>query len=339
MPAAIRDRDLVGPRARDLARLPDTRARAGSRIMRELEAILPQNFTSRRAYNRLVQRRSFVKLATVTLPLLAWRRGLTASGVPELWNGEQLDRPIPGAITASHPRGGDVPVRLTARVIPRAIHAFSIRNDNSMIELWITFSHQPGNPCQYLGLDGTWWMAAAYSYGDSESSAEFDVDRASAERLARAFQIALHLRARLDTGMRYEWTFPSTATTVKTDPITIRLRAINAGTTPVRFGRTGPASRDFRFQFDITRDGMPVSQLSAADFSSSMPYLSLAPGQHMDCSCDLRAWAPLEQPGSYRIAASYHGSLCVDGDVPPGPMDHSRYWDIQPTGQGTIVVA
>ncbi len=86
------------------------------------------------------------------------------------------------------------------------------------------------------------------------------VDRVTALRPVRALNIPLNERARLGAGLTAAWSIRPTATIRPTDPITVKLRVKNAGTTTMGFvvgGGSAGRATDNRLSFAISRNGTP----------------------------------------------------------------------------------
>jgi hypothetical protein len=230
-------------------------------------------------------------------------------------------------------------VVLIALVSPHAAirgHSIDSRtNDNSRFRVRVDTGPLADDATPSLRYSGGTLGNASSSRDRTSTSLWFDVDRATAQILARGWGTPLHERAPLDADLRYTWRFPTEVT--RGSPITVTIVATNTGTHTVGFAvggrQRGP--RDNRFEFQVTRDGVSLPIIVAPDFGGVMGYRALAPGDTVEVSADLRAWATLDRPGRYVVVATHETELTKDGTVQPGQAD---LWDIAPRGQGAIVV-
>jgi len=258
----------------------------------------------------------------LALPILvAAPRGPSSPLV--VWNG------------VGHGARPNLPARLFDKVTPTSVDVYAENNANTRFAVFVRMPRQNDDFVQFLELAGTWWVAEYRGHDDTGSMATFLVDRADARRIAAAVGTTAAERTRLDGGLRTTWRIPAIATTSNT-PIKVTLRVDNAGplTVGLAIGGRQRGPRDNRFSFYIPDE--PI--IDAPDFGGLMYYAKLAPGDHTEITCDLRSWAKLTTPGSYRVTATYEGELAKDAEMPNGPRDSANLWDIAVTTQATITI-
>ena len=255
---------------------------------------------------------------------------------PELWSGETIEKAEKGSVLVAGKH-----IRLRNRATPREIVMLSSSNDNQTFTFWVVLPLQHDNDFQYLKIDNDWWSSNGTGRDSEGTKTTFQIDRATARRIAGAFGIPVHERTKLDDGLRYTWRFPPKATMDKTAVIPVVLRIENVGKSAVGFmvGGRQRGARDNRFIYVISRNGKPVAIKDAPDFGGIGGYNPIEPGKHIDVTCpDLRAWNDLELPGYYTIEARYEGELSKDGKFPNTAAERAQVWDIAATGQGSILV-
>lgn len=285
----------------------------------------------------VLSRRTFVAaLAAALLPSTAG----AGKAAPTWWLGTEVTKAGRGTITALRFQTRSVRVKLGRKVTPRSVELTSRNNANTEFMLWVVFPREKLDQDLILSADGGWWQSDSYGHDDPSSQASFVLDRPTAERLAKALQIPLNERSPLDAGLQATWTIPPTAGIRTTDPITVKLRVKNAGTTTLGFmlGGRQRGPRDNRFAFTVARNGTPVPIKDAPDFGGLGYYKRLKPGEEHELTVDLRSWADLATPGHYAVDASYEGELAKDGVMPTTATDRKNLWDVKLTGQGGILV-
>lgn len=282
----------------------------------------------------MLSRRSFVA-ALVALPLVA----RAAPAAPAWWIGETTEKASPKQITAKRFGGRTIKATLISKVTPKSIELTSAANDNSMFTMWVAFPKQKDTDV-FLSADGEWFMSDSYGHDDTASQASFQLDRATAQRLAKALRLTLDERTKLDAGLRATWAIPARASTDTTAAIPVKLRVKNAGTTTLGFviGGRQRGPRDNRFSFTVSRNGKPVPIKDAPDFGGISYYKKLALGDEHELTVDLRSWAELATPGMYQIDVKYEGELTKDGVMPSTAAERKNLWDVSLAGQGGILV-
>ena len=282
----------------------------------------------------MLSRRSFVA-ALVALPLAA----RAAPAAPAWWLGEPVEKASPKQITAKRFGNRTIKATLISKVTPKSIDMTSSANDNSSFTMWVVFPKQKDTDV-FLSLDGEYFMSDSYGHDDTGSQASFQLDRATAQRFAKALKIPLNERSKLDAGLRATWAIPARAPTDPKIAIPVKLRVKNAGTTTIGFviGGRQRGPRDNRFVFNVSRNGKPVALKDAPDFGGISYYKKLAPGDEHELTVDLRSWAELATPGMYQIDVKYEGELAKDGVMPQTAAERKNLWDVSLAGQGGILV-
>ena len=288
----------------------------------------------------MLTRRTFV--AALAAGLLPGSAGSAGAGKapPTWWLGTEATKAAPGTITALRFKSRKVRAKLGRKVAARSVELTSHNNANTEFTLWVVFPRQQLDQDVFLSADGGWWQSDSDGHDDTASQASFVLDRPTAERLAKVLQIPLNERSPLDAGLQATWTIPPTAGTRTTDPIMVKLRIKNAGTTTLGFmlGGRQRGPRDNQFAFTVARNGSPVPIKDAPDFGGMGYYKHLKPGEEHELAVDLRSWADLATPGHYAVDASYEGELAKDGVMPTTATDRKNLWDVKLTGQGGILV-
>ncbi|MBL9014147.1 MAG: hypothetical protein JNL83_08215 [Myxococcales bacterium] len=282
----------------------------------------------------MVTRRLFL-----AMPLLL-AAGARAAPRPAWWLGALTGDAAAGkTITARRSAGRTTLGTLERQVTPRSVDITSSKNDNSEFHMWVVFPRQK-DTAVFLHADGLWLVSESYGHDDTGSQASFVLDRATAQRMAKALGVPLHERAELGDGLVASWSFPAKASSLNKDPVTVKLVVKNAGKTTVGFviGGRQRGPRDNRFSFSVSRNGTPVKLLEAHDFGGISYYKPLGPGESVDLSVDLRSWAELALPGHYQIDARYEGELAKDGVMPQTAAERKHLWDLTLRGQGGILV-
>ena len=221
----------------------------------------------------------------------------------------------------------------------REAHIYSIANDNARFEVVLRTGALADNAFPTLVIGDRTIGSAGVGRDSTGTQVDFQVDRATAQLVARALAIAMHERAPLDTGMRYAWRFPHEIR--RGAPAVVTLVATNTGPTTVGFeiGGRQRGPRDNRFTFAVTRDDGSALPIKVAwDFGGISYYKKLAPGDSAEVSADLESWALLDHPGRYTVTASHETELSKAGDMPSYPDHAAEVWTITPSGQGAIVV-
>ena len=271
-------------------------------------------------------------------PLLLAARG-HAAPKPAWWLGAMTDKASGKTITAQRSAGRTTLGKLGAQVTPRSIDITSFKNDNSEFTMWVVFPKQADSDV-FVNADGLWLVSESYGHDSTGSQASFVLDRATAQRMAKALGVPLNERARLDDGIEATWSFPAKASALNQDPVTVKLVVKNAGKTTVGFviGGRQRGPRDNRFSFSVSRNGTPVKIIEAHDFGGISYYKALKPGESADLSVDLRSWAELALPGHYQIDSRYEGELAKDGKMPQTAAERRDLWDLTLLGRGGILV-
>ena len=258
---------------------------------------------------------------------------------PEWWLGEMGVKPSAKTITAQRFGGRTTPGKLDTPIKPKSIDITASNNTNTEFTMWVVFGKQRDTDV-FVWAAGTWLVSDSYGHDDTGSQASFQLDRATAERFAKALNVPLNERAKLDDGIEASWTIPAKASSLTKDPVMVKLVVKNAGKTTVGFviGGRQRGPRDNRFSFSISRNGTPVTIIDAPDFGGLSYYKPLKPGESTDLSVDLRSWADLSLPGHYQIDARFEGELARDGKMPSTAAERKNLWDLTLLGQGGILV-
>ena len=262
-----------------------------------------------------------------------------AAPKPTFWLGTMNDGADGKKITAQRSTGRTTLGTVQTQVTPRSIDITSVKNDNSQFTMWVVFPKQKDTDV-FVHADGRWLIAESYGHDDTGSQASFLLDRATAQRMAKALGVPLDERTKLGDGLEAMWSFPPRASALNTDPVPVKLVVKNAGKTTVGFviGGRQRGPRDNRFSFSVSRNGAPVKIIEAHDFGGISYYKALKPGESVDLSVDLRSWATLALPGHYQIDARYDGELAKDGKMPATAAERKHLWDLTLLGQGGILV-
>jgi hypothetical protein len=267
------------------------------------------------------------------LPALA-RANKRVTG--EIWSGETIAKAEKGSIVVAGKH-----VRLHNRAQPSEMTILSAANDNETFTVWLELPLQRKSDYQYMKVGNEWWSSNGTGYDDKHTTSSFQVDRATAEKVAKGFDLPIHKRTKLDGDLRYTWKFPAKVATTSSDPIPVVVRIENTGKTTVgvSVGGRQRGARDNRFVYAIQRNGKPVTLKDAPDFGGIMGYREIAPGKSVDVTCaDLRAWVDLSTPGYYTIDARYEAELVKDGKMPNTAAERANLWDITAPGQASILV-
>ena len=284
----------------------------------------------------MITRRSALAMLAA-LPLAT--QAHAGKGGPAWWLGEVVAKPGRRTITATRFGSRQVTAKLATKVTPKSVELTSSNNANTQFTMWVVFAKQPDQDV-FLSADGGWWQSDSFGHDSTGSQASFVFDRATAQRLAKVFKIPLSERTKLDDGLQATWSIPATASALATDPIAVKLRVKNAGTTTLGFvvGGRQRGPRDNRFTFTITRNGTPVAITDAPDFGGISFSKKLQPGDDHELTVDLRSWAPLDAPGHYAVDVTYEGELTKDGVMPTTATDRKHLWDVSLKVQGGILV-
>ena len=271
-------------------------------------------------------------------PLLLAARG-HAAPTPAWWLGRMTDKAGPKTITAQRSAGRTSRAVLQSKVTPKSIDITSVKNDNSQFTMWVVFPRHKDTDV-LVNADGLWLVSESYGHDSTASQASFLLDRATAQRMAKALGVPLHERAELGEGLEASWSFPAKASSLNKDPVPVKLVVKNAGKTTVGFviGGRQRGPRDNRFSFSVSRNGTPLKISEAHDFGGISYYKALKPGESADLSVDLRSWADLSLPGHYQIDARYEGELAKDAKMPQTAAERRHLWDLTLLGQGGILV-
>ena len=280
-------------------------------------------------------RRSFL-----ALPLLVAVARADKKLAPAWWLGDVVPKAAPGTIVAARFGAKDVFAKMAKKVVPREVTLTAHNNPNTEFTMWVVFPRQKDEKDLFLSADGGWFTSGGFGHDDTGSQASFQLDRPTAERIAKALQIPLNERTKLDAGLVATWVLPPTLSMNAKGPVMVKLRVKNTGAATLGFAiggrQRGP--RDNRFEFKISRNGSPVAIKDAPDFGGLMYYKALKTGEEHELSVDLRSWADLTLPGHYQIDAVYGGELAKDGQMPSTAADRKNLWDVSLTGQGGILI-
>jgi hypothetical protein len=105
----------------------------------------------------------------------------------------------------------------------------------------------------------------------------------------------------------------------------------------VRWQRGGAnrGPRDDQFDFTVTRDGQPLTNIEAMNFGGLSQFLPLAPGAASETlRVPLASWVDLSARGHYVVQCRYHTVFLPEGVEPYGEGTMGAFWDR--TFEGTV---
>ena len=218
-------------------------------------------------------------------------------------------------------------VELHRRINATNLRLYSTSNDNDRYRFAATVR---GSSFELvLVLDGAVITSAGSSVVARETTVDFSVDRARAERISRAFAIARLDRSPL--GARLEGRFSTERSRLSVgDVVRVQLVVRNAeGAEGVQWqvGGRQRGPRDNRFRFRVRRDGALLVERPGMDFGGPTFFTALAAGATATMTADLSAWADLSAPGRYRVECSYETTLAPEGVDPFSAEQRHRVWD------------
>ena len=245
---------------------------------------------------------------------------------------------VKGARLALRPDGSREFATIDGNLNARAIHVFAIDNAGTRYLVWAQIDPLAAHREAFL-LDDQVLRRASSTGSDPTNghTATFEVDAATAARLARAWRVARQQRTPLDGGLIATWANPGGA--VRDQPVRIAITVENTGSAPVRFaiGGRNRGPRDNRFGFRARKDGHDIAPLDGPDFGGRMQHLRLATGERATVEADLRAW--FAAPGVYDLDCTYEGELIADTpDAGVWPGHAHETWDYSARGSLRVII-
>jgi hypothetical protein len=264
-------------------------------------------------------RRDVLRL-TALAPFALPRRARAESERPEVWTGVPAEPDDPRAIVASALFGTTAQTfRLGRRLAVRPLRVAARTNSNERFT--VVARARASDAMHYLGFDGAWWVETGSSVDHGAAEMFFDVDRADARAIARAWKLHAHERERLDTAIAFAWSIPQTGTPGA--PIVISLRITNGGTERVVLHGG---------EFFITHpDGQPLRPSVRA---GPVAITELRPNGHAERAIDI---GPFLDRGRWVLDVLVTGALTRRLDLTG--VDESSWWEIGARTRATIVVS
>ncbi|MFK7988848.1 MAG: hypothetical protein AB8I08_22710 [Sandaracinaceae bacterium] len=241
-------------------------------------------------------------------------------------------RTQPTATRHSHPvtlgRFSGQHVRLGERVRPASSVLYATDNDNDHFMLYL---RHRSRPCQTLALRmGSDVLAGGGSgsgSGETPCSASFELDRATANRVAAALAIPLHRRHPI--GERVSATFEGPSHVRAGEPVEVRVRMQNPTDAPTVLRMVGGRQRgprNDRFHFRVVRDGVPVAEIDALNFGGMTGPTPLTPGGEAVLSETVGRWADVSVPGRYEVTCTYETEFLDEGGDLQTALTTARLW-------------
>ncbi len=224
-------------------------------------------------------------------------------------------------------------------VVRRGVIATSNANDRYVAVAELTA--QPGKgPTLVVGAQRLVANSWGSGFGQGQGSASWEIDRATADAIAAAWQVTRQDRVSLDPGLALRCR-PKQATFRRGKPMPMVLELVNAGATAIGFQDGGRQfGRDEQFAFTATRGGvaLPVIPLGPAAGGGGFQYKPIAPGQKVPLAAELTSWVRPTKPGRHQIACEYRTSLVPGTRGPAWPERGAEVWDVTLTATTSVVV-
>ncbi len=224
-------------------------------------------------------------------------------------------------------------------VVRRGVISTSNANDAYVAVVELTVQPTTG-PALMLGAQRMVARGWGSGYGQGKGSATWEIDRATADAIAAAWQETRQDRVSLDPGLVLRCR-PKQASFRRGKPMPMVLELVNAGTTTVGFQDGGRQfGRDEQFAFTATRGGaaLPVIPLGPAAGGGGFQYKPIAPGQKVRLAAELTDWVKPTKPGRHKVGCEYRTDLVPGTRGPQWPERGAEVWDLTLTAATTVVV-
>lgn len=219
---------------------------------------------------------------------------------------------------------------------------FSIANANDRYVATAELTTQPTEgPLLALGAEVLTSRSWGSGYGTGAGACHWEVDRATADRIAAAWKVTRADRVPLGAGLRVAWRARHQPFR-RGKPMIVIATVTNTAPTPVGVQLGGRQyGRDEHFAFTATRNGkpLPVIPLGPAAGGGTFVYRALGPGDQVDVDVDLGGWLRLTRPGTYQLGCTYLTELVPGTASPRWPEHGAETWDLALTGPLTVKVA
>lgn len=224
-------------------------------------------------------------------------------------------------------------------VVRRGVLSTSNANDAYVAVVELTVQPTTG-PALILGTQRLVARSWGSGFGQGKGAAHWEVDRATADAIAAAWQVPRQDRVSLDPGLVLRCR-PKQASFRRGKPMPMVLELVNAGTTTVGFQDGGRQyGRDEQFAFTATRGNvaLPVIPLGPAAGGGGFQYKPIAPGQKVQLAAELTDWIKPTKPGRHKVGCEYRTSLVPGTRGPQWPDRGAEVWDATLTATTSIVV-
>lgn len=237
-------------------------------------------------------------------------------------------RDRPSARTVDAPYGSMVAhVEVQRALSATGVRLYSIRNENDRYRFVATVR---GSRSQVvLVLDRAVITSDGASSAARETTVDFTVDRARAERISRAFGVARLDRSPLGARLEGRFTLERARFAVG-EAVRVQFVVRNpegAPTVQWQVGGRQRGPRDNRFRFRVWRDGALLEERPGLDFGGPTFFTAVAAGASGSMVADVSAWAELSAPGRYRVECSYETTLAPAGVDPFSAEHRHQVWD------------
>ncbi|MFT5460269.1 MAG: hypothetical protein ACI9K2_006786 [Myxococcota bacterium] len=208
-------------------------------------------------------------------------------------------------------------------------HVFSRSNDNSAWSLWVETEPIGASRALFLRHGDMVLPASSTGSGGGPSTATFDTDRVTAERLAGWLSIPASPRVPLGEGL--------VATFSRLGDTRIQLTLANIGPrVGVVAGGRQRGPRNNRFHFAVFRDGTRLPELDGWDFGGLSGVQVLEAGDSLTQDEDVSRWADLAAPATYEVRCSYQAELVPGDAFARWPETAHETWE--PTYAGAVSI-
>lgn len=224
-------------------------------------------------------------------------------------------------------------------VVQRGV--ISTNNANDHYVAVVELATQPSaGPALVFGAQRLVARSWGSGYGQGQGSAHWEVDRATADAIAAAWQVTRQDRVSLDPGLTLRCR-PKQASVRRGKPMPMVLELVNAGTTTVGFQDGGRQfGRDEQFAFTASRGGgaLPVIPLGPAAGGGAFQFKPIAPGAKVALAAELTGWIKPTKPGRHQITCEYRTTLVPGTRGPHWPERGAEVWDLTLTATTSVVV-
>lgn len=248
------------------------------------------------------------------------------------------------AATAVDMNGNSTPVFIAPRRVATANeHLFSNSNNNDVYVFWLeTRRTWKLGAWPVLRIGGATLRASSTGSGVTRgfNTVSFNLDRATADRVARRYKIPRRDRRDLSPGVR--WRFrPVKSSFAAGEPVLIELEVWSDSSSPVAMivGGRNRGVRNNRFDFEVFKSGQTLAIKDAPDFGGLSTTVTLGKGgKKASPRANLRSWADLP-PGAYNVRCRYALELVDASSRSARWPDHGHErWDMELTGNVTVAV-